>query len=129
MTSTRYPIRFSRLSRLIFWGILIRPNGCFVELNADSVRVRMDWAFRAAFPRNSVSRAVRGIEGIVLGVGIHGFAGRWLLNGSLHGLVSLHLQPQQRAHVFGIPVKLRELQLSLDDPEAFLAAVQSEARR
>lgn len=125
MASSRYPIRFNKLSRFPFRGVLIRPSRCFVELEADSVRAQMDWTFRASFPRSSIARAAVGVEGIIFGLGVHGFAGRWLVNGSLDGLVTLHLRPDQRARVLGVPVKLRELQLSLDEPEAFLAAVQT----
>lgn len=124
MAAERYPIRFNKLARLLFWGVLIRRNACFVELDAENVRVQMDWAFRARFARSSVARATPGVKGIILGLGVHGFAGRWLVNGSLDGLLTLQLAPEQRAFVLGLPVKLRELQLSLEQPDAFLAALQ-----
>jgi hypothetical protein len=125
MNATRYPIRFNKLARALFWGVLIRPNACFVEVDAECVRVQMGWGFRARFPRGSVSRGALGVEGLVLGIGVHGFAGRWLVNGSLDGLVTLHLSPVQRAFVLGLPVKLRELQLSLDDPAGLLKTLQT----
>jgi hypothetical protein len=125
MAATRYSIRFNKLARLLFWGVLIRSNACFLELDAENIRVQMSWAFRARFPRSNVSRAALGVEGMILGLGVHGFAGRWLVNGSLDGLLTLQLAPEQRAFVLGFPVKLRELQLSLDDPDAFLASVRA----
>jgi hypothetical protein len=125
MASSRYPIRFNKLSSFLFRGVLIRPSRCFLELEADNIRAQMDWAFRASFPRSSIARAALGANGMILGLGVHGFAGRWLVNGSLDGLVSVHLRPEQRAFVLGVPIKLRELQLSMEEPEAFLAAVQA----
>jgi len=119
----QFPIRFNQLSRVLFRGLLIRPSACLVEVGAESIHVQMGWAFRARFARSSVARGALGVEGIVLGLGVHGFAGRWLVNGSLDGLLTLHLSPVQRAFVLGVPVKLRELQLSLEDPNAFLEAV------
>jgi hypothetical protein len=127
MAATRYPIRFNELARVLFRGVFIRPSACFVALDAADVRVQMGWTFRAYFPRSSVSRAALGVEGISLGLGVHGFAGRWLVNGSLDGLVTLHLAPTQSARVLGIPVTLRELQISMDDPQALLAALRAAA--
>ena len=121
MTTTRFAIRFNAAARGLLGAILIRPSGCYVQLDADSIEVRMGWGFRAHFPRSSVARATPGVTGLLLGLGIHGFAGRWLVNGSLDGLVTLHLSPVQRAYVLGVPVKLRELQVSLEDPDALLA--------
>jgi hypothetical protein len=100
---------------------LIRPGACFVSVDAESVRVQMDWVFRASFARSTVTHSALGVKGILLGLGVHGFRGRWLVNGSLDGLVTLQLAPVQRAYVLGLPVKLHELQLSLEDPTALLA--------
>jgi hypothetical protein len=121
MTRTRFAIRFNAAARVLLGAILIRPPDCYVQIDSDSIEVRMGWGFRARFARSSVARVSPGIRGMLLGLGIHGFAGRWLVNGSLDGLVSLQLSPVQRAYVLGVPVKLRELQVSLEDPDALLA--------
>ena len=125
MTSSRFPIRFGKLSRVIFRGLLIRPHRCFVEVEDELVSVRMDWCFRARFARESIERSELGVQGVILGLGVHGWAGRWLVNGSLDGLVTLQLSPAQRARVLGVPVKLRELQLSLEDPDTLLARLRA----
>lgn len=121
MPSTRFAIRFNPAARVLLGAILIRPPGSYVQVDTDSIEVRMGWGFRTRFARSCVARASPGVTGIMLGLGIHGFAGRWLVNGSLDGLVSLQLSPVQRAYVLGVPVKLRELQVSLEDPAALLA--------
>ena len=125
MTPVRFPIRYNPAARFLLSGLFIGPRGSFVEVSEREVSVRMGWGFRARFARSSVVRCSQGISGMLLGLGIHGFGGRWLVNGSLDGLVSLHLSPDQRAHVLGVPVKLRELQVSLVEPEALLTLLQA----
>jgi hypothetical protein len=57
--------------------------------------------------------------------GVHGWAGRWLVNGSGDGILSIDLEPRQRAYVMAVPVSLRQLQVSVDDPPALAAALSS----
>ena len=116
-TPTRFPIRYNPAARVLLGAIFIRPTGSFVEVSEREVSVRMGWGFRASFARSSVVRCSEGIKGILLGLGIHGFGGKWL--------VSLQLSPAQRAYVLGVPVKLRELQVSLVEPEALLNVLQA----
>ncbi|GGV31284.1 hypothetical protein GCM10010495_54780 [Kitasatospora herbaricolor] len=84
--------------------------------------VRMGWAFRAVIPLSSIA-AARADAGPVPGWGVHGFGGRWLVNGSARGLVLLRVEPRCRATAALVPVRLRELRLSLERPEDFLAAL------
>ena len=56
------------------------------------------------------------------GVGVHGWAGRWLVNGATTGIVTLTVDPAARGRMLGVPVKLRVLHLSLQDPDGFVAA-------
>ena len=45
------------------------------------------------------------------------------MNGSLHGVVTLAIEPPVRARAFGLPIRLRWLAMSLRDPDGFLAAL------
>jgi hypothetical protein len=94
-----------------------------VEVGDDRIDVRMGWAFRASIPRASV-RKVEQVENIpaLLGIGVHGWNGRWAVNGSRHGAARLTIDPAARARVIGVPVTLRELYVSLEEPEAFIVA-------
>ena len=56
-----------------------------------------------------------------LSLGVHGWRGRWLVNGAAGPLVALEIEPPVRARVIGIPVRLRELFVSVDDPDAVIA--------
>ncbi len=123
-TSARFPIRFDPWYRVLSTGLFLPPASSFVEVNGDEVRVRMAWAFRARFPRSAV-RAALPYERRPLSRGVHGFAGRWLVNGSGEGIVSLRLEPGQTAYVLGFPVRLRELLVSVEDPPGLVAALRS----
>jgi hypothetical protein len=114
----RFPIRFDRWYAGLSSVLLLPPRDAYIDVG-DEITVRMGWAFRASFPRAFVVRA--GLHpGTVISRGVHGFSGRWLVNGSAQGLVSLELAPEQRGRVMGVPVKLRELLISVEQPEALL---------
>ena len=54
---------------------------------------------------------------------MHGFAGRWLVNGSGEDILTIDLEPVQRAYVMGFPVRLRQLMVSVADPAALASAL------
>ena len=75
-----------------------------MEVNGEEVRVQMDWAFRSRFRRTAVVLATKA-DGRPLSRGVHGFAGRWLVNGSGRGILTINLAPIQRGYVMGCPVR------------------------
>lgn len=98
-----------------------------VTLDGTSLAVRYGAMFRMRVPRSSVVSATPR-RGPVLGLGAHVWRRRWLVNGSSKGLVSVAIEPLGRARVLGFPVRVREVTVSLDDPEGFLAALGVPAR-
>jgi hypothetical protein len=118
----RFPIRFDRWYAILSTALLLFPSRSFVEVGTDMVRVEMGWGFRARFPPTAIVRAgPLGREAISRGV--HGFFGRWLVNGSGDHIVAIDLEPPQPARVTGFPVRLRRLMVSVDDPAALVAAL------
>ncbi len=117
----RFAIRFDSWFRGLSTALFLRPSQAYVEVG-DDVEVRMAWAFRARFPRSAIESAQR-VDRAPLSRGVHGIAGRWLVNGSGRGVVALLLAPEQRARVMGVPVRLRELLVSVDEPAALIAAL------
>jgi len=82
----------------------------------------MGWSFQADITRGSiVGAALR--SGLVGGIGVHGWNGQWLVNGATRGLVTLSIDPPGRARVMGLPVRLRTLIVSVESPEALIAAL------
>jgi hypothetical protein len=105
----------------------IGPGSSGVELGADEIRVRMGWGFRLDIPRSSVRSAVRSQARLRGTRGVHGWAGRFTVNGSADGLVELTIEPpcilERRLSTLFRREKVSSLTLSLADPDGFLAAV------
>jgi hypothetical protein len=55
--------------------------------------------------------------------GVHGWAGRWVVNGAGEDILVINLNPLQRGYVLGFPVKLRELLVSVDDQSGLATAL------
>jgi len=119
---TRFPIRFDSAYRVLSAALLLSPSDSFVEVEGDEVRVRMAWGFRARFPRSAVASATL-YQQKPLSRGVHGVAGRWLVNGSGEGIVDIALEPRQRGYVMGFPVRLRNLLVSVEDPTDLMTAL------
>lgn len=123
-TPTRFPIRVSTGNQILFRALLIRPSRAAVQLDGETIHVRLGWAFSARIARRLVTRAGPGRPPLIpFTAGAHGWRGRWLVNGSARGIVTLSLSESTRAYVAGFPIRLKELSVSLEDPEGFLAAL------
>jgi hypothetical protein len=95
-----------------------------VELDQDTIHVRLGWAFSARIPRRLVTKAGPGKPPTIrFTAGAHGWGGRWLVNGAPAGIVTVELSERVRAHVSGFPIRLKELSVSLEEPDGFLAAL------
>jgi hypothetical protein len=121
----RFPIRFEPAFRLVSKALLLSPDEAHVDV-ADEldevVVVKFSWAFRAAFPRSSIASTTVH-PGRPLSRGVHGFAGRWLVNGAGDRILDIGFEPPQRGRVLGWPVSLRHLLVSVDDPTALAEAL------
>ena len=115
MKPQRFPIQFDAWYGVLSSTLFLPPSGSFVEVNGEEVRVQMGWAFRSRFPKTTVA-AVTEMHSRPLSRGVHGFAGRWLVNGSGQGILAIDLIPAQRGYVMGFPVRLRQLMVSVAEP-------------
>ncbi len=99
-----------------------------VALDTGEIRVRMG-SFKLDIPRSSVRSVQRSQAKVGGTTGVHGRHGRWLVNGSAEGLAELTIDPPVHISpsidtLFGLgPSRVRQLTLSLDDPDGFVAAV------
>ena len=118
----RFPILYTGSNRaMVVLGL--RPANSFVDVADDSISVRMGWAFRATIDRSSI-RSVDDDHDRVWGWGAHGWRGRWLVNGSSSNIVRVEIDPPATARTIGVPVTLRTLRVSLEDPAGFTAALR-----
>ncbi len=120
----RFPIRFDSWYALLSTVLLLPPSNSYIEVDGKDVRVQMAWAFRSSFPRSAVSAAAR-TDIHPLSRGVHGLAGRWLVNGSGQGILTIDLVPTQCGYVMGFPVRLRQLMVSVEEPAALAAVLKS----
>jgi hypothetical protein len=121
--SIRFPIRFGALKPL-FVVTGLTPSRSYVNVGPEVVRVRMGWSFSADIPRRS-SRSARRVAEKRWSIGVHGWRGRWLVNGARGPLVAIEIDPPVRARVLGFPVRLEELLVSVDEPDALAVALSA----
>ncbi len=111
--TTRIPIRRSKTWSWLLTTAAMPPRSTYIEVDGDTIRVRMGAAFRAKFTRADIS-AVGGYRPVV-SVGVHGWRGRWLVNGANRPIARVTFALPVRARVLGFRVQLRELLVSVAD--------------
>lgn len=120
---SRYAIRVDPMFHVLFAMMGARADRDVVEVDRDTVQVRLGWLFRATIARSAI-RGAHHHRDMYGGWGAHGFRGRWLVNGSSKGIVQLDLSPPQQARLLGVvPITLRVLWVSLVDADGFLDAL------
>ena len=117
----RIPIRYSKAWSWLLTILLLPARLAYLRVDGDVVRVRMSWAFRAKFSRTLVTEVVDFRP--VISVGVHGWRGRWLVNGANRPIAVVRLSEPARARVVGFPVQLRELYVSVADRDALRNAL------
>ena len=123
----RYSIRYGRW-RLLLSALGLGPRFSYISVEPSAIRVAMGWAFSGVIPRAQIENVRRGQPGAkLLGVGVHGWAGRWLVNGSTRDIVELNTSTVLRARVCGVPMRLRTLWVSVEEPDRFVSELQSTA--
>jgi hypothetical protein len=117
-------LRFERWYLPLAVAVGLGPERSEIRLAGDSLHVKMGWAFDAHIPLASISTAEAKDERVFTW-GVHYSRGRWLVNGSGKGLVALTIEPPVEAKVIVKTVRLRELWVSVTDPDALIAACTS----
>ncbi len=119
--ATRFPIRFTGANVLMGFAGMV-PSRCYVEVDDTHLRVRMGMWFELDTDR-TVVRSAAPDPGRVLGWGVHGWRDQWLVNGSSSGIVRIELEPSVRAWMGPVPLRVRVLRVSVEDPEGVVAAL------
>ncbi|MFN8632631.1 MAG: hypothetical protein U0893_02165 [Chloroflexota bacterium] len=94
-----------------------------VTVDETSVQVCLGfWSHR--FPRDQVVGVRRVAGNILYGVGWHtDFFRMLVVNGSLAGLVEIQFRSPQPFRLLGLPARCSGLRVSLEEPDAFVAAL------
>jgi hypothetical protein len=100
------------------------PSTARIVIAGDRLQVRMGrfW-FRATVPLRSIVHARRSANAW-FSVGIHtdGMRG-WIVNGSPLGMVHLTIEPPASGRFVGLPIRISNLWLSPEEPDAFVEAL------
>ena len=115
----RFRIAYGR-TKLLLTLVGMPASAAYVDVTDDEVIVKMSWGFSATIPRSSI-RGVRVLDTKVISIGVHGWRGKWLVNGAADRLVALDIDPAAKARTMFIPIKLTRLTLSLENREQFAA--------
>ena len=125
-TSARFAIAFDAGYAVRSRALFISPSDSYVQLAGNEVPVRMGW--RVARDLRSLVRrpCVSDRQRVQLTRGVHGWAGRWLVNGAT--MASSRSTPSRgSAYVTGFPVQLRQLLVSVEDPRALATALATQS--
>ena len=114
-------IRFDSWYKPLATPLGLGPSRTDVRVADGTLHVSMGWGFSADIPLASITEA-KPASRPGLGWGVHGWRGRWLVNGSMSGLVELSIDPPVQAKVCGVSTTLRTLLVSVTDPDALIAA-------
>jgi hypothetical protein len=119
----RFSLAYGRVNRFLLGILALGQGRSGVTVDGASVVVRMGWAFRARFPVEAIQAVEANQPMPFLGWGVHGWKGRWLVNGTSKSLVRLDLEPAQPARMTGWPIQLRQLWISIEDQDGLVAAL------
>ncbi|WP_055402299.1 MULTISPECIES: hypothetical protein [unclassified Mycobacterium] len=114
-------LRYERWYLPLSVPVGLGPKRSELRVEAGTLHVKMGWAFDAHIPLASITSAAPA-QDKVLTMGVHYAKGRWLVNGSGKGLVTLTIEPPVEAKAVGRTVSLRALCVSVTDPDALVAA-------
>jgi hypothetical protein len=117
-------LRFDRWYRPLAVSVGLGPKQSDLRIESGNLHVKMGWAFTADIPLTSITNAEVSNKRAYT-AGVHFGFGRWLVNGSTKGLVALTIDPPVQAKMWRKSVTVRELWLSVTDPDAFVAACQA----
>ena len=117
-----FALRYGTGSKHFLNLFSLGPDRSGVVVNDAEVGIAMGRGFGGRAPRSTVTSALT-LAGTVVGRGVHGWRGDWLVNGARNGLVELLFDPPMKARVLGFPVNVRRLRVSVDDPDGLVEAI------
>ena len=88
VVTTRIPIRYATPWPWLLPLLWLPARVAYIQIDGDTMQVRMGWAFRATFARGDVIEVVD--HRPVVSIGVHGWNGRWLVNGAHRPIATDH---------------------------------------
>ena len=120
----RFAIRRAPIWRPLLALFGATAGNSWVAVEPDTVVIQFG-RYHLEISRANIEQAGRGAWPWIGGIGWRtNFGGTLGLIGSLDGVVRLPLREPQRRRFFGIPMRVRDVYVSLEDPAGFLAALR-----
>jgi hypothetical protein len=120
----RFPMRLTLLGRLMAAPLVVKKERAYVDVTERDVHVLFAPAFDERFPLSQIEEAVPAVWPIWAGIGPRtNFRGAVGIVGSYRNTVELRFKEAQEVRVVAMPVKCERLYISMEDPEAFIAAL------
>ena len=126
MADEIYAFRYG-LFRFLLTALGLGPRFSRVVFHERTLEVRFGYGFRVEIPYSAIYDA-KPEPGMISGIGVHGWRGTWLVNGSAQGLVGFDIDQKISARVLGFPSAVLHLRMSLEQPGNFLARLSREVR-
>jgi hypothetical protein len=117
-----FTLRYGRFSRHLLRLVASGPERSGIAVDDGELAITMGRSFDGRVARASV-RSARALPEKVLSRGVHGWRGDWLVNGAGEGLVEVLFAPPMRGRVLTVPVSVRRLRVSVDDPGGLVEAL------
>ena len=125
MNEHRYTIERAAWLRPLLVLFTATDSRAWVELAPEGLRARYGW-YTTTIPYDAIVVAGHDDWPWYGGLGWRtNFRSVLALNGSYRGIVKLAVDPPQRTRLLGIRFGLRELYLSLEDPDRFLRDLEA----
>lgn len=122
-----FPIRITPLLRPLLFPVRATGERAHARVGDGRVSVEFGVLFRGSFPIEQIEHVSRSSWAWWAGLGLRiGARGRCGVIGSLDGIVCIHFTQLQRVKI-PVPWRCRELYVSLQDPDGFIATVEAEA--
>jgi hypothetical protein len=123
-----FDMRYDRWYRALATAMGLGPGRTTIRIDDTTLHVKYGWAFHLDIPLENIASARR-LSLRPFSWGVHSAGDLWIVNASRDGMVGLKLSHpvssksvRLQSSTWG---EVRNLCLSLEDPDGFLAALKS----
>jgi len=117
-----FTLRYGQYSRYLLKLVASGPERSGIAVDGNEIAIRMGRCFDGRAPRATVTSA-KELSETVISRGAHGWRGDWLVNGDGDHLVEIRFEPPMPGHVMLVPVRVRRLRISVEEPQALVEAL------
>jgi hypothetical protein len=121
----RFPILISPFWRYLLLPLGAMPERCFAEIEDGELHVRFGRWFDLRFPLEEVEEVGLSHWPLWAGIGPRYLRGAVGLIGTYVNTVEVRFKEPQRVRML-LPVRCERLTLSMEDPRAFMAALEKQ---